>query len=204
MRPSAPPDLWLFNDVNHLARQTGWLHAPVLAYANDGLAVFAILLVAAWWFARRRGSHAVAAALWAGLATLLAVALNQVFVAVFHESRPYTDLPGAFVLAHRSSDFSFPSDHAVMAGAAAAGIWLVSRKLGVVAAGAALVLAFTRVYIGAHYPHDVAVGLLLGATVALVGWRLARRPLTALIEHLTTTRLRPLVVSSRPQAKART
>jgi len=204
MRLAAPPDLWMFTDVNHFARQTGWLHAPALAFANDGLAVFAVLLVAGWWLARGHGSRAVAASLWAGLATLLAVALNQVFVALFHEARPYTDLAGAFVLAHRTSDFSFPSDHAVMAGAAAAGIWLVSRKLGVIAACAALVLAFTRVYIGAHYPHDVAAGLLVGATVALAGWWLARRPLTALVERLTTTALSPLVVTARPQAPART
>jgi len=142
---SSPPDLWLFNEVNDLARHTGWLHAPILGYATYGLGVFAVLLMGGWWFARRRSPRRVAAAVWAGAATLAAVGLNQLLVAYFHEARPYTDLPGAFVLAHRTSDFSFPSDHAVMAGAAAAGLWLVSRKLGAVATAAALALAFSRV-----------------------------------------------------------
>ncbi|MGV8966829.1 MAG: phosphatase PAP2 family protein [Cellulomonas sp.] len=193
MSSSTPPDLWLFNDINALARHTGWLHAPMLGYASYGLAVFAALLVLGWWLARGRGPQAVAAALWAGAATLLAVGLNQLLVASFHEARPYTDLPGALVLAHRTGDFSFPSDHAVMAGAAAAGLWLVSRKLGAIATAAALVLAFSRIYIGAHYPHDVGAGLLFGASVALLGWWVARRPLTTLVRHLTTTRLHPLV-----------
>src|SRR5206468_11785663 len=82
------------------------------------------------------------------------------------------------VLATRSSDFSFPSDHAVMAGAAAAALWLVSRALGALATVAALVMAFARVYIAAHYPWDVAAGLVVGALVALLGWLLLRRLLT--------------------------
>lgn len=196
-----PTDLWLFNDVNNLARRTGWLNGPMLAYASFGLAVFAVLLVLGWGFARSRGDRAVAAAIWAGAATLLGVALNQPLVNFFRESRPYTDLPRAFVLAQRSSDFSFPSDHAVMAGAAATGLWLVSRKLGALATTAALLLAFARVYIGAHYPHDVVAGLGFGAAVALLGWYLLRRPLTALVAYLASTRVGP-VVRARPPLRA--
>jgi membrane-associated phospholipid phosphatase len=86
------------------------------------------------------------------LATLLAVAVNQPIVAAVHEARPYTTHPGILVLAHRSTDFSFPSDHAVMAGAVAAGLWFVSRRLGVAATVAAVAMAYSRVYIAAHYP----------------------------------------------------
>ena len=67
-----------------------------------------------------------------------------------------------------------------MAGAVAAGLLLVSRRLGLVAAVAALLMAFSRVYIAAHYPWDVLAGLALGAAVAPLGWLLLRRPLTAL------------------------
>ena len=44
--------------------------------------------------------------------------------------RPYQTHPWLLVLASRTSDFSFPSDHAVMAGAVAAGLLLVSRLTG--------------------------------------------------------------------------
>jgi membrane-associated phospholipid phosphatase len=74
---------------------------------------------------------------------------------------------------------SFPSDHAVMAGTAATGLWLASRVLGAIAAAAAVLMAFSRVYIAAHYPWDVVAGLAFGALVALLGWLLLRAPLTA-------------------------
>jgi membrane-associated phospholipid phosphatase len=99
---------------------------------------------------------------------------------VFDEARPYATHPHLVVLASRTSDFSFPSDHAVMAGAVASGLLLVSRRLGLVAVAAAVLMAFSRVYIAAHYPWDVLAGLALGAAVALLGWLVLRRPLTAL------------------------
>ena len=104
----------------------------------------------------------MAAVVCAGAATLLAVGINQPIVNAVHEARPYTDHPGVLVLATRSADFSFPSDHAVMAGAVAVGLVFVSRRLAALAGVAALAMAFARVYIAAHYPADVAVGLAAG------------------------------------------
>jgi membrane-associated phospholipid phosphatase len=136
----------VFTEINELARDTGWLHAPLLDYASYGVVLFALLLLAGWWVARGRGPRTMAAALWAGAGTLVAVALNQPLVNGFHEARPYTDHRHILVLATRSADYSFPSDHAVMAGAVAAGLWLLDRRLGAVATLAALVMAFARVY----------------------------------------------------------
>jgi membrane-associated phospholipid phosphatase len=183
----------MLSALNHLARSTGWLHTPVLGYADYGVVLFGALLLAGWWTARGRGPARVAAALWACAGTLLAVALNQPLVHHFHEARPYTDHPHLLVLAHRSSDYSFPSDHGVMAGAVAAGLWLVDRRLGAVAGIAALLMAFARVYIAAHYPHDVLAGLAFGAAIGLLGWLLLARVLTRLVTWLSHTRARPLV-----------
>lgn len=184
----------LLRDVNAFARDTPWLHGLLSGYATYGVALFAVLLVVGWWTARRDGGPArVAAALWAAAGTLLAVAVNQPVVHAASEERPYRAVPGLLVLASRTADFSFPSDHATVAGAAAAGLFLVSRRLGWTAAIAAALLAFARVYIAAHYPQDVAAGLLEGAAFMLAGWLLLRLPLTALVRALRSTPLRPLV-----------
>ena len=54
------------------------------------------------------------------MATLIALGLNQPFGHLFAETRPYVSHPHILRLAAFTTDFSFPSDHAVMAGAVAA------------------------------------------------------------------------------------
>ena len=114
----------LFFACNAFAGRTPWLHGPVEAYAGYGVVLFGVLLVLALLRARRRGTRDLAAAGWAGVATLLAVAVNQPIAHLVHEARPYATHPHVLLLTHRSADFSFPSDHAVMAGAAATGLLL--------------------------------------------------------------------------------
>ena len=170
----------LLLSINSFARHTPSLHGPVLAYATYGVALFGLLLLLALFAARHRSSRALAATGWAAVATLLALALNQPLGHLFAEPRPYVTHPGILRLADLTTDFSFPSDHAVMAGAVAAGLLLAHRRLGAVAAVAALLLAFARVYIAAHYPWDVLAGLAFGALVAYGGWLVLQMPLTAL------------------------
>jgi membrane-associated phospholipid phosphatase len=174
----------LLADVNGFSRHTPWLHGAALGYATYGVALFGVLLLVGVLRSRTGTDRTLAAAAWACLATVIAVGINQPVGHVFAEARPYATHPRLLVLAARSSDYSFPSDHAVMAGAVAAGLWLVSRRLGVVAAIAAVVIAFARVYIAAHYPWDVAAGLLLGAAVSLLGWALVGRLLTSVTGRL--------------------
>ena len=178
--------------VNAFARATPWLHGVLLGYANYGVVMFAVLLGWGWWIARRRGSG-MPAALWAPVGMLLAVAVNQPIVAAVGEPRPYTVLPHLLVLATPSADPSFPSDHATMAGAVAAGLLLVDRRLGAVAVSAAVLMGFARIYIAAHYPQDVLTGFALGALVTLVGYVLVRRLLILLVLRLEQTRARPLL-----------
>lgn len=88
--------------------------------------------------------------------------------------RPFVELADVrFVLpvAHLR-DFGFPSNHAtnafalaVLARAAFGGGPATAGLL----AGAAL-MALSRVYIGAHYPLDVAAGAALGAAIAAAAW----------------------------------
>lgn len=180
MTSTPPIDETLFTSVQQFARATPWLHGVLVGYALYGIAVFAALLVWAVVAARRGSDRDLAAAGWAGLATVVAVAVNQPVGALVGEARPYATHPEALVLVSRTSDFSFPSDHAVMAGAAAVGLLIASRRVGWWAVGAAVLMAFARVYVGAHYPQDVLAGLALGGLVAGVGWLVLSRALVLL------------------------
>ncbi|MGC4890567.1 phosphatase PAP2 family protein [Micromonospora sp. DT227] len=66
---------------------------------------------------------------------------------------------------------SLPSDHATAAFALAFGVYaFLSRRWGVVLAGAALVVGLARVWVGVHYPGDIlAAAAIAGVTVVAVG-----------------------------------
>jgi membrane-associated phospholipid phosphatase len=183
--------------VNDWARHTGWLHGAMKLYAGDGIALFAVLLIVGWWIARRSNDpRRMASALWAGIGTIVAVGVNQPIVNGVKENRPYVTLHHTLLLVSRSTDYSFPSDHTTMAGAVAAGLLLVAWRLGLLALLAALLIAFARVYVGAHYPGDVLAGLAVGAIVVLIGYLTVVPLLTRLVTHLSDTRLRPLFAAS--------
>ncbi|MEO8266820.1 MAG: phosphatase PAP2 family protein [Ilumatobacteraceae bacterium] len=157
----------IFRWINRLADRTGWAHGIFRANANYGIVVFALLLLAAYIDGRHHHDlRAVASSVWAGAATLIALGIGQIIGNAVDRARPYESMTGVHLLVDRTTDFSFPSDHATAAGAVAAGLLIANRRWGLAAAALALIMAFTRVYVGAHYPGDVVVGLALGAAIA--------------------------------------
>jgi len=187
-------DTHLFRTINDFQTDTRWLHGTALLYSKTGgPLLLALLLLAGVAVARRNDLEHVARAGWAGLATVVAVGVNQPLIHAVDRTRPFLALPNVHVLGSPSTDASFPSDHGTLAGAALAGLFLVDKRLGWTATAVGLVLAAGRVYVGAHYPGDVVAGLAFGAAVSLAGWFVLRRPLVAMVTWLAATRLRPLV-----------
>jgi len=85
-----------------------------------------------------------------------------------------------------------------MVGAVAAGLFFVSRRLGVAATVAALLMAFARVYIAAHDPADVVAGLIVGAAIGGVFCGLMENTAARVVTAVAHTRLRPLVAPPAP------
>ena len=189
-----------FNVVRHFAESTGWLHGFMEFMAKDGIALLAIALLAGWWLGRReRSARDVAIAVWSALAALVALVLVQPISGAAREQRPFVNHPEVHKLIAHAADFGFPSDHATGAGAIAAGLLFLSWRLGVVTLLVSLLIAFSRVYVGVHFPQDVAAGLALGAAVAVIGVFVVVPLLSRLIEWLARTPLRPLVASGRAE-----
>ena len=80
------------------------------------------------------------------------------------DPRPLVSMP---------TDQSFPSTHAMIAFACATMLALLVPRLAVPVLVLAAAIAYSRVYLGVHYPLDVIAGAALGAVIAIALRRLA-------------------------------
>ena len=191
----------IFRWINRLADRTSWAHDLFKANAGYGIVLFAVLLLVAYIDGRQHADlTVVAASVWAACAALVALGAGQIIGGAVDRARPYETMANVHLLVDKTTDFSFPSDHATVAGAVAVGLLFANRRWGIIASGLAIVMAFTRVYVGAHYPGDVLAGLALGGLVATVGWFVIVPLLRRIATRLTTTQLRPLVTNAEPIA----
>lgn len=169
-----------FTAINGLAAHTAWLNPVMAAFALWGGPVLLVLILGLAWL-RHRDQYVPA--ILTGVSAVAALGVNQVVASFWFEPRPFVTLHGVHVLLAHSADDSFPSDHAVIAGALAVGTLLFARKWGILAAVVAVLLAFARVYAGMHYPLDVLAGLAIGAVVALVLVGLPTKPIQGFIRQ---------------------
>jgi undecaprenyl-diphosphatase len=138
--------LWL---ASQLAGGTVWV-------------IVALLAVAAWRCPPER-RYIVAACLLSAAAAWLAHAI----AAQLNHPRPFMMGLSPSWLPHGTRG-SLPSTHAsVMFTLALCFLWRPSlRNFGWCLAGLALLTGWARVYVGFHFPSDIAAGLLLGAALA--------------------------------------
>ncbi|WP_112470645.1 phosphatase PAP2 family protein [Streptomyces triticisoli] len=199
----------LYTDVTEFARHTPWLNGPAETYSSLGMGVFVVFGLVAWWRARHQGNAVMAAVLATPFAVVIAYAVNSGLKNMFQEQRPCRALPNSFLIeaCPPVDDYAFPSNHTTVAVAFAVALLVVSRWLGSVALLAAVAMGVSRVYVGAHYPHDVAVGALVGTVVTLLVILAVRLLAVSHVRRLRTGALAPLLtapgtVTGRP-ARAR-
>ncbi|MEV6547474.1 phosphatase PAP2 family protein [Streptomyces sp. NPDC051597] len=178
----------LYRDITDFAHDTpSWMQHFVELWTEVGLVLFGVLFVACWWRARRADPTAMALALLAPLATAVPYISSEVIKTLVVEERPCRAVKGAatsLITCPVNGDWSFPSNHATIAGGAAVALALAWPRIWALTVPMALAMAFSRVYVGVHYPHDVAVGLLLGTAVAVVFAKAGTRPVRSLVESM--------------------
>ena len=89
--------------------------------------------------------------------------------------RPYDTIEGLQILVSPLTSFSFPSGHANSSFAAALSLTLAFGKKGAWAYIPAVLIAFSRCYVGVHYPSDVFAGMLVGTLVAFTTYMLLKK-----------------------------
>lgn len=91
---------------------------------------------------------------------------HEVLKPFFHRTRPCVALDGVRALLGIKTSFSFPSNHAANITAAAVVISFYYRKWIWPMSCIAVLIGFSRIYTGVHYPSDVLAGGVLGGAIA--------------------------------------
>ncbi len=171
-------DIQLFFLINRgMANPAFDILMPALTHQGYLLAIpLALYILYAGSRSRTTGgkSHAaaaLAAVIIAILAVPLAEALGNLLKMLIARPRPCQTLEGVRLLLLCPSSFSLPSSHAITSFAFATPLLVLTRPflplswrlVPLLLAGA---IAFSRPYLGLHYPSDVLAGAALGAAMA--------------------------------------
>jgi len=174
-------DLALLERINGLSVHRAALDRLGIFSAKYLILVFVLALIGLWFTRRRELQRA---AILASISALLALGLAQLMGLAYPRPRPYL-AHHVHLLIARTNDTSFPSDHATFSFAIAVMIWQFNRRLGSVLLVIALWICWARVFVGAHYPTDVAAGAALGSLLsAFMIWLDAHTRLRSLLDQL--------------------
>ena len=134
---------------------------------NSGiLAIVLVLFLLVFKRTRRIGVAAL-------IALLVSFVINNLILKnAVARTRPYDAIEGLILIAKKPKDYSFPSGHSANSFVVAGTItWYLTRDkkwIGVLLLILSGLIAFSRLYVGAHYPTDVIFGTISGIIISIV------------------------------------
>ena len=160
----------------------------VLTHSGDKGILLIVLILAFLSIPRTR-----AIGIMSTISIVIEALLNNVLLKnLIARTRPYDEIEGLVNLVGKQSDYSFPSGHTGAAFAVAGAMLVVAlfglpmiektgefkredpsltfKLISVILIMYATLLAFSRMYVGVHYPTDVLCGLLLGLGTSAVAY----------------------------------
>ena len=181
-------DASLFRLLNDVPAAAASVLTPLSYLFRPAGIVVVVVLAVVYVVARTRSALPVAAgAVAAGAAWALANAAK----AIADRPRPYQVVAGAVLRQQPAHGTSFPSSHtAVTLAVVLALVPFLGRPLAAVGIGYAVLVGWSRVYLGVHYPLDVlagaGIGLAVGGVIVLGLGALLRHTGRAASDHDAT------------------
>jgi len=198
MEIAFPGNIWLFHLINASTapNPASVLIATALAQYTPWLTIVVLVI---YWFlgpSEKRRTLMIA-----GVALAIGLATNFAITFATYTPRPFELGIGSTLLSH-GRETSFPSDHATFLWSLGISL-LMSRtlpRLGAFIFTLGLATAWARIYLGVHFPLDMAASLaisLLAAAVALVVSKKLDRILFHPVERINAILLQYLHIRTR-------
>ncbi|ENX34281.1 hypothetical protein F889_02045 [Acinetobacter colistiniresistens] len=157
-------DIRLFNWINATATQNPILDKIALFSSHNLIAVLFIFLIVSLFFKDKAYKGQFIKTLITVLASLL---VTQLIHAVYYHPRPF-DLGIGHILTGHCSSSSFPSQHTLTVMTIAFSYLLSGyRKIGSMALLLGVIVGWSRVYIGVHFPFDILGSFVIAFLLVL-------------------------------------
>ena len=155
--------------------RTAWLDPLAAGYTSLGNGGMIWIAVSLAMLCHRNTRPAGMLALCAMLLGL--VCTNLILKPLIMRPRPWLDVVGLIPLINEADPNSFPSGHTCAAFACCV-TWarFASRRwVKVLCLILAVLMGFSRLYVGVHFPSDVIAGCVVGCLCALLAWAVQRK-----------------------------
>lgn len=158
-------DVHVFYAINHLAAVTPYLNPVMVIFAKYAPEMYALLFILGWFMTPRDDANTRQHLVTSALSGIIAIMISTMIGHLYYRPRPFIALPHGSVhqLVSHAPDSSFPSTHASGVFGFASGLWSRRPKLlRYLFTTIAIIVSFSRVYVGVHWPTDVLAGMVIG------------------------------------------
>ncbi|MED4400356.1 undecaprenyl-diphosphatase [Metabacillus fastidiosus] len=159
-----------FRMVNDLGKEYQFLNSSMSIIAEYTVFVLALIMLVYWFTRTNKNRMMVIQAI---IAFIVAEIIGKTVGQFYSNYQPFAVLPNVNKLVNRAVDNSFPSDHTILFFSICFSIWLVHKKSGWIWLILAFTVGISRIWVGVHYPFDVATGAFLGIFSAVLAYWLA-------------------------------
>lgn len=159
-------NLYLFHLLNVPDQASIWMINYASLIAHDLVYLFLLIFAVAWL----RGSREIKTGIIkAAIFTAITLSISEVLAAVLNTPRPFVMEVGRTLIEHAPTG-SFPSNHmSIFSGIAFAYYFSAQRDLGRILLWTAWLVAWSRVYVGVHFPIDMMGAFVIALAVNLAG-----------------------------------
>ena len=153
----------------------------LITMCGEQIVLISIISIIYWALDKKFGEYIA-------YSVLTSVLLNNAIKDIFKMKRPIGEEGIRTLREQTATGYSFPSGHTQGASSfyGAMAIYLKKRVMYIIAAVMIVLIGFSRLYLGVHYPKDVIVGGILGVLTSLICYKLYNRVENKMLLYVIT------------------
>ncbi|WP_297714409.1 phosphatase PAP2 family protein [Clostridium sp.] len=153
----------------------------LITICGEQIVLISIISIIYWTLDKKFGEYIA-------YSVLTSVLLNNAIKDIFKMKRPIGEEGIRTLREQTATGYSFPSGHTQGASSfyGAMAIYLKKRVMYIIAAVMIVLIGFSRLYLGVHYPKDVIVGGILGVLISLICYNLYNKVENKMLLYVIT------------------